>query len=93
MMRAAPESARGMTLIDVVVGTALVLVIFLALYGLLRFSIALLNLAANTVTASALASDRMETIRALPYDSLSIGEEDAEELHVQGRHERRQEGV
>jgi hypothetical protein len=77
MKLAAPSMSRGMTLIDVVVGTALTLIVFMALYGVLRLSIRLSNLATDTMAASAIASDRMESIRALPYEALASGEETA----------------
>lgn len=59
-----------MTLIDVVVGTALVLIIFLALFGTLRASILLSTLIKNEATANAVAVNQMEYVRSLPYDSV-----------------------
>ena len=61
---------RGMTLIDVVVGTALVLIIFLALFGALRASILLSTLIKNEATANAIAVNQIEYLRSLPYSSV-----------------------
>ncbi len=59
-----------MTLIDVVVGTALVVIIFLALFGILRVSIVLSTLVKNESTALSIADSQMEYIRSLPYTSV-----------------------
>jgi hypothetical protein len=64
------KSPRGMTLIDVVVGTALVLIIFLALFGALRASLLLSTLIKNEATANAIAQNQIEYIRSLPYASV-----------------------
>ncbi len=61
---------RGMTLIDVVVGTALVLIIFLGLLGTLRVSVMLSSLVKSQTAATAIANNQMEYIRSLPYDSV-----------------------
>jgi hypothetical protein len=61
---------RGMTLIDVIVGTALMLIIFLALFGLLRANILLTSMAKTRAGATAVANAQMEYIRSLPYDSI-----------------------
>ncbi len=61
---------RGMTLIDVIVGTALVLIIFLALMGVLRASILVANLAKARAASSSIASSKIEYLRGISYDSL-----------------------
>ncbi len=61
---------RGMTLIDVIVGTALVLIIFLALMGILRASILVASLAKARAGAASLASSQMEYLRGISYDTL-----------------------
>lgn len=63
-------SMRGLSLIDAVVGSALVLVIFLALIGLLRSSLLVASLAKAKAGATAVADNQMEYIRSLPYDSV-----------------------
>ncbi len=59
-----------MTLIDVLVGSAITLLVFLAVYGLLRASAQLSTLAAETAAATAIANSQMEYVRSLPYDSV-----------------------
>ncbi len=61
---------RGMTLIDVIVGTALMLIMFLAIFGVLRASILVANLAKSRAGASSLAESQMEYLRGISYDDL-----------------------
>ncbi len=61
---------RGMGLIDVIVGSALVLIIFLALMGILRASILLSGLDKANAGADSLAASQMEYLRGLSYDNL-----------------------
>ncbi len=61
---------RGMSLIDVVVGIALVVLVFLTLFGLLRASLQLSTLIKAESTASAIASSQIEYIRSLPYSAV-----------------------
>ena len=58
---------RGMTLIDVLVGSALVLIIFLALLGLLRASLLISSSAKAKAGATAVATVQLEYLRSLPY--------------------------
>ncbi len=55
---------------DVVVGTAMILIVFLALFGILQASLSLSTLIKNESTATAIANSQMEYIRSLPYDSV-----------------------
>ncbi len=61
---------RGMTLIDVLVGSAIAATIFTAIFGLLRASEQISTLATETAAATAIANSQMEYIRSLPYDSV-----------------------
>jgi hypothetical protein len=61
---------RGMGLIDVIVGSALMLIIFLGLTALLRSSLILASLAKNKATATAVAGSQMEYVRSLSYDAV-----------------------
>lgn len=56
-----------MSLIDVIVGTALLLIIFMALFGVFRASIALTAVAKARSGATALATEQMEYIRSVTY--------------------------
>lgn len=59
-----------MTLVDVLVGTALILIVFLVLLGLLRASLLISTSAKAKAGATAVASTQMEYIRSLAYDSV-----------------------
>lgn len=61
---------RGVGIIDIVVGTALMLVIFLALSGILRASLILSTLARAQAGATAVARVQLEYLRGISYDSL-----------------------
>lgn len=61
---------RGFGLIDVIVGTALFLVIFMSLFGVLRTSLSLSSLAKAKAAAVELASTQMEYLRGLSYSNL-----------------------
>ena len=63
---------RGFGLVDVIVGVALMLVIFLALFGVLRASLILSTLAKAKAYAVELASTQMEYLRGLSYDALGM---------------------
>lgn len=64
------SSSRGVSLIDVVVGSALMLVIFMGLFGILRASIQVSGLAKLKAAATEIASSRMEYVRSLAYASV-----------------------
>ena len=61
---------RGMSFMDVIVGTALVLIIFTALIGLLRSSLQVASLAKTRSIATAIAQSQMEYIRSVSYDQV-----------------------
>lgn len=58
---------RGMSLVDVIVGSALVLIVFVALLGLLRTSLLVSSSAKAKAGATAVATTQMEYIRSLDY--------------------------
>ncbi len=64
------NSTRGMTLIDVLVGSALVLIIFYGLMGMLRASISVSALAKARAGAASLVQSQMEYLRGISYDSI-----------------------
>lgn len=59
-----------MSLIDVLVGIALILILFLALLGLLRASLLISSSSKAKAGATAVASTQMEYIRSLSYDTV-----------------------
>ena len=61
---------RGVSLIDVIVGTFLVLVVFMTLFGLLRASILVSAVAKARASATSLATSQLEYVRSLSYDSV-----------------------
>lgn len=61
---------RGMSFVDVIVGTALILIIFLALFGLLRASILISQLTKAKAIATAVADSQIEYVRSLSYGSV-----------------------
>jgi type II secretory pathway pseudopilin PulG len=71
-MRLFPR-ASGMTLVEVVVGIGIMLVIFLALFGLLQISLQLANLTKAKAVATELAINQLEQLRTRSYTSLSVG--------------------
>lgn len=61
---------RGFSFIDVVVGSALILIIFLSLTTLLRTSLLVASVAKARAGATGVANTAMEHVRSLPYDSV-----------------------
>ncbi len=61
---------RGMGIIELVVGIALMLIVFIALFGVLRLSIELSRIAKAKAVATELANSQMEALRALSYAAL-----------------------
>lgn len=61
---------RGVSFIDVIVGTALMLIIFLALFGVLRVTLQVSALAKAEAAATSLAQSKVEFIRSLEYDAV-----------------------
>lgn len=61
---------RGMSLVDVLVGSALMLIVFMGLFAIIRASLAVTTIARLKSSATTLVETRMEYIRSLPYDSV-----------------------
>lgn len=59
-----------MSLVDVIVGTALVVTIFAGLFGILRASLQVSGLSKLKATATTIASSQIEYIRSLSYDAI-----------------------
>jgi hypothetical protein len=64
------HAPRGMSFMDVIIGTALMLLIFTALVGLLRSSLQVAAVAKTRSIATAVAESQMEYVRSLSYDSV-----------------------
>jgi len=65
-------SKRGATLIDAIVGTALMLLIFVGLFGVIRLAVVSVGLGKAKTGATALANEQIEYIRSLPYNSVAV---------------------
>ncbi|MBP6860612.1 MAG: hypothetical protein KBC38_03580 [Candidatus Pacebacteria bacterium] len=65
-----PFENRGMTLIDVLVGTSVAVIIFLGIFVILQASASITGASASKATALALANGRIEMLRSLPYASI-----------------------
>lgn len=61
---------KGMTLIDVIIGIALIMLVFYGLYGTFRLSIVLIGSNKAKVGAMSLATEKMEFVRSMSYDAL-----------------------
>lgn len=66
------SSCRGATLIDAIVGTALMLLIFIGLFGVVRLAVMSVGLGKAKTGATALANEQVEYIRSLPYNSVAV---------------------
>jgi len=64
------NAPRGMSLVDVIVGSAMVLIVFVALVGLLRASILITGVSKARAGATAIAETQMEYIRGLSYETV-----------------------
>lgn len=64
------RSLRGMSFIDVIVGSALMLTVFLALFGLVRASLLVSAVAKAEAGATAVATSQLEYLRSLDYDAI-----------------------
>jgi len=62
----------GFSLVDVIVGTALISIIFLGVFGLFRLGTKVVGQSRAKVTAVAVANDYMEKVRSLPYESVGV---------------------
>jgi len=66
------KSLTGFTLIDVLVGTFLVLIVFLGIFSAYQLGLKVVGQNKNRVTATAIAIGELEKIRNLPYESIGI---------------------
>ena len=61
---------RGMSFVDVVVGTAIMLMVFVAMFGAFKLSIQLVFSTKAKTGAISLVGQQIEYLRGLPYDTL-----------------------
>jgi len=63
---------KGFTFIDVMVGTALVLIVFLGIFGIFQLGLKVVSKSKEKIIATALANQRLEEARNLPYQKIGI---------------------
>lgn len=61
---------KGFTFIDILVGTGLVLIIFLGIFGAYQLSLQVIRQAKIRITATSLANEKIEILRNLSYKNL-----------------------
>lgn len=66
----ADQASRGVIIIDVIIGTAIFLTVFVGLLGVLQLGTRLATENKARTTALALANERMEFVRSLAYDDI-----------------------
>lgn len=64
------KDQNGFTLIDVLVGIALLLIVFMGLFGAFQLGLKVSGLVKNKVIAIAIVNQKLEQIRNLPYESV-----------------------
>lgn len=64
------NASRGMSIVDVIVGIALILIVFLALLGLLRASLLISSSSKAKAGGTAVVTTQMEYVRSLSYDTV-----------------------
>src|SRR3989338_5991951 len=70
LVPSAYSRSRGITLLDTIVGSALMLVVFVGVAAAFQLSVSVVTNNKARAGAIALANDRMEYIRSLPYGSV-----------------------
>jgi len=66
------EARRGFSLLDVLIGVALLTLVFVGIFGVLRLSVAVIGNGKAKVGAVALANEEMEFIRSLSYVDVGV---------------------
>ncbi len=66
------KRSRGASFIDAVVGTALMLLVFIGLFGVIRMALLSVGLGKAKTGAVALANEQVEYLRSLPYNSVAV---------------------
>jgi len=66
------EASKGFSLLDVLIGVALLVLVFVGIFGVFKLSIAVIGNGKAKVGAVSLANDRAEFIRSLAYDDVGV---------------------
>ena len=70
--RDAAAARGGFTLIEVLVGTALFTIVFVGIFGAYRLGLKVVGLSKNRISATSIATARIEMIRNLAYESVGV---------------------
>lgn len=66
------NSKKGLTLIEVLVGTFLMLIVFLGIFAAYQLGLRIITLSKQKIVATAIANQQIEIIRNLPYDLIGV---------------------
>ena len=64
--------SRAFSLVEVLIGTFLILLVFLGIFGIFHLALKITHQSSARITATALANQQIEIIRALPYESVGV---------------------
>jgi len=67
-----PATPRGMLLIDILVGIAVIGIVFTGVFGAFQLAVAAVARAKGEVEGSALLNSEMEYVRSLPYGEVGV---------------------
>ncbi len=63
---------KSFTLIDVLIGTFLILIVFLGIFGAFQLGLKVVGQSRNRITATSIANGKVEQVRNLPYESIGV---------------------
>jgi len=66
------KNKKGFTLIDVLIGTFLVLIVFSGIFSVFQFGLKVTGQSKNRIVATAIVNGEIEKVRNLPYASVGI---------------------
>ncbi len=66
------KKIESFTLIEVLVGTFLILIVFLGIFAAYQLGLKVVGQSKNKITAAAIANGEIEKVRNLPYESIGI---------------------
>lgn len=66
------KNQKSFTLIEVLIGIALMLIVFLGIFGAYQLGLKVIGISRNKIIATAIANQEIEKIRNLSYESIGI---------------------
>lgn len=67
-----PKNNRGISLVEAIVGIALMLIVFLGIFGAYQLTFKIINQSKSRITATAIANKQVEMAKNLPYQSVGV---------------------